>query len=180
MSESFVWTTDILSSSVWGCYSDSMTQGHFSGCCFVIMCSCRLLSQYLTVYLYDVSCCECDRILWYVSQVLRRLRSLTWGLWREPKVVWCGPNVVFWGLVPPPFSSLSPTPCTCPSKFLLWLKKGKKKKGKWDVSKTVSGAGGVRAICEEQQNKKVIYPFHNKYLLRHNTVTLVLFFFFLM
>lgn len=174
MSESFVWTTDVLSSSVWGCYSDSMTQGHFSGCCFVIMCSCRLLSQYLTVYLYDVSCCECDRILWYVSQVLRRLRSFTWGLWREPKVVWCGPNVVFWGLVPPPFSSLSPTPCTCPSKFLLWLKKGK-----WDVSKTVSGVGGVRAICEEQQNKKVIYPFHNKYLLRHNTVTLVLFFFFL-
>lgn len=44
------------------------------------------------------------------------------------------------------------------------------------MSKTVSGVGGVRAICEEQQNKKGIYPFHNKYLLPHNTVTLVLFF----
>lgn len=39
---------------------------------------------------------------------------------------------------------------------------------KW-VSKIVSGVGGVRAICEEQQKKKGIYPFHKKYLLRHNT-----------
>lgn len=156
MSESFVWTTDVLSSSVWGCYSDSMTQGHFSGCCFVIMCSCRLLSQYLTVYLYDVSCCECDRILWCVSQVLRRLRSLTWGLWREPKVVWCGPNVVFWGLVPPPFSSLSPTPCTCPSKFLLWLKKGKKKKkrGNETCLKQCQGSGELERFVRNSKTRR--------------------------
>ncbi len=47
-----------------------------------------------------------------------------------------------------------------------------KKEMRW-VFKTVSGIGGVRAIGEEQQKKKGDCPFHNKYLLPHNTVRVV-------
>lgn len=152
MSESFVWATDVLSSSVWSCYSDSTKLRHKTTfLCTVLLCylaepSWSLL-QYLTVYLYKVSCCECVQIFWYLSQVLWRLRYFTWGLWREPNVVWCGPNVIF--------LSLS-HPITCPSSSCY------DKKEMRGVFNTMSGIRGIRAILEEQQKKKGDYPYHIK------------------
>lgn len=58
--------------------------------------------QHLAVYIYTMSASVDDQIFRYPSEDLWRLRSLSWGLRREPKVVWCGPSVVFWGLFPLP------------------------------------------------------------------------------
>lgn len=153
MSESFVWTTDVLSSSVWSCCSDSTKLWHKATFLGTVLLLCDLsesswsLLQYLTVYLYDVSCCERDQIFWYLSQVLWRLRSCTRGLWREPKVVWCGPNVVFLPL------SLSLAP-TLSRQVPVMIKRN------WDEClRRCQGSGELEPFMRNSKRRRVIIHF---------------------
>lgn len=181
MSESCVWTTDVLSSSVWSCYSDSTLWWHKATFLGAVLLLCDLVApsqsllQYLTMCLYDVSCCEYDQIC---------LRScgdsdlLTWGLWREPKVVWCGPNVVFSEAYPLPIPLPLPLPPLLlhshtqhkPVKFLLLLKQEKKRK-RDECLRRCQRSGELEPLVRNSERTRVIIC--KKNLLRRNTVRVV-------
>lgn len=141
-----------------------MTQGHFSGCCFVIMRSCSTLSVAIAIPHYVFIWCQ---LLWIwpdLSQVLWRLRSFNLRSVEGAKGGMMWSKCCIFRSLPPsypsPSLSASPPPSlphpTQARQVPLIIKTRKKKEKRW-VFKTVSEIGGVRATCEEQRKNKGDY-----------------------
>lgn len=157
-------------------------------CC---LCSCMILSernQQLSGYRCKALCfCTMSATVNLTRFSDSGLRScgdsdlFTWGLWREPKVVWCGPNIAFWGELPLPLSPIfQPPPPHFPVKFLLWWQHLEEMSWYvWWVFNTTRPTQwqglheGITATHEEQWKKKADYLLHTEYLLRHNAVKVV-------